>query len=305
MAQLIKLQNYISRYERNIFHYPGQFSRLKKENWQKAVTQWEDQQPSSHQNKEEDYSAEQPLAKWRTVFKRKQKEEAFETEEEKSTIPLTKEELKQRFLDHLFSFQLKWASTTVSRMSFIDRDFYYDQTLKYFLQRFPDTNLLMYRPVFYLKNSEIEGDHIIIHPHGIEIIKLAEKKSAVKITAEDERLWLVDENKTPVRFLSPMVSLKRTEQVIRSILDLYNIDFPINKIVLSRTNPIEYEREPYLTRFVDSTNHDKWLEEKRNAVSPLKHGQLKACSALLKHCQTISVKRREWEEDDGLDTSQL
>ncbi|ARI76757.1 hypothetical protein [Halobacillus mangrovi] len=35
MAQLIKLQDYISRYETSIYQYPSQFIRLKRENWSK------------------------------------------------------------------------------------------------------------------------------------------------------------------------------------------------------------------------------------------------------------------------------
>ena len=33
MGQLIKLQNYTSRYEQNIFHYPSRFVMLKKQQW--------------------------------------------------------------------------------------------------------------------------------------------------------------------------------------------------------------------------------------------------------------------------------
>ena len=41
MAQLVKLQDYISRYEWNPYHYPAQFIRLKRQNWKKLQEQWE------------------------------------------------------------------------------------------------------------------------------------------------------------------------------------------------------------------------------------------------------------------------
>lgn len=41
MGQLIKLENYISRYQQDIFHYPSQFSRLKQENWKSLFDMWE------------------------------------------------------------------------------------------------------------------------------------------------------------------------------------------------------------------------------------------------------------------------
>lgn len=34
MAQLVKLYDYISRYETNPFHYPSRFIQLKQDNWQ-------------------------------------------------------------------------------------------------------------------------------------------------------------------------------------------------------------------------------------------------------------------------------
>jgi hypothetical protein len=41
MGQLIKLADYISRYQRDAFHYPGQYIRLKQENWKSLVKKWE------------------------------------------------------------------------------------------------------------------------------------------------------------------------------------------------------------------------------------------------------------------------
>ena len=35
MAQLIKMQDYISRYEQDIYRYPTQFAKLKKQQWDK------------------------------------------------------------------------------------------------------------------------------------------------------------------------------------------------------------------------------------------------------------------------------
>ncbi len=42
MAQLVKLYDYISRYEWNTYRYPTQFIRLKQENWKKLYNRWVD-----------------------------------------------------------------------------------------------------------------------------------------------------------------------------------------------------------------------------------------------------------------------
>ncbi len=41
MAQLVKLQDYISRYQIDLARYPTQFVRLKKSQWERVKRQWE------------------------------------------------------------------------------------------------------------------------------------------------------------------------------------------------------------------------------------------------------------------------
>lgn len=41
MAQLIKLQDYISRYEIDLARYPTQFIRLKQNQWERIKYQWQ------------------------------------------------------------------------------------------------------------------------------------------------------------------------------------------------------------------------------------------------------------------------
>jgi len=41
MAQLVKLQDYISRYQIDLARYPTQFVRLKKNQWERIKRQWE------------------------------------------------------------------------------------------------------------------------------------------------------------------------------------------------------------------------------------------------------------------------
>lgn len=181
----------------------------------------------------------------------------------------------------------------------MDKTYYQDETLKYFLQRFPDTYLLMYYPIFAIKKAPIDGEIILLSPIGIEIIYLIEKSHNAKIVANDERTWIVEERKEQSKILSPMIALKRTEQIVKSILGTEDIEFPIKKIVLSRVNHIEFHSESYNTKIVGKHNYEKWFEEKRNLVSPLKNRQLKVAELLLKNCQTVALKRPEWEEDDN------
>ncbi|MDC3415089.1 NERD domain-containing protein [Aquibacillus sp. 3ASR75-11] len=297
MAQVVKIKDYISRYETNIYHYPGQFIRLKKENWNKALEAWELQDVHEmeleHTNKKETI-----LSKWKRLFtKVEEKPPAFE-EQVLHKLPESKQQLKHEFLDTLMRFQLKWASTTVSDMSIVDQGYEDDQSLKYFLQRFPDTYLLYYYPIFNLKNAPIEAEILFVSPIGMDIIHLIDFNSKeIEIMADDGRTWNLKEGNEMNRMLSPMISLKRTEQVIKRVLNTHHLDFPITKVVLSPNHRLRFQAEPFRTKFIGLEQHDEWLSEKRGLVSPLKHQQLKVCEVLLKYCQTSAVKRPEWEDE--------
>ncbi|UOQ47099.1 NERD domain-containing protein [Gracilibacillus caseinilyticus] len=298
MSQLIKLDNYISRYERNIFHYPSQFSRLKTENWNRLKQLWQDQllyNVSAEANQEEPQDSY--FSKWRSFFN--SRSEIENQSDEVEILPKTEEALKQYFLDALFPFQLKWASTTIDRMSFIDKTYNQDFLLKYFLQRIPDTHLLLYMPVFQLKNGPIEGEIILISPLEIEIITLIEKSSTQHIIPNDTRTWYVDEFNVQSKVLSPMIAVKRTETIVHSILKKYGLDYPVKKVILSRTNTIDSQTEPYRTKYVDANQHENWLKQKQTLYTPLKHQQLKVADALLKHCESVAVRRPEWQQEES------
>ncbi|SHF80562.1 hypothetical protein [Ornithinibacillus halophilus] len=293
MAQLIKLQDYISRYEWNAFRYPSQYIRFKQENWKKLKYLWA--------NPPKDEPVTEPItkSKWKSLFKRE--EEVKQSEEKPSiynNLPKTEVDLKFYFLDKLLPVQLKWATSTVTEVSFMDKKFERDLQLKYFLQRFPDTYLLMYYPIFRIKEAPIDGEIILISPVGIEIIYVMDEDRRANIYIIDDRSWEIRQGDSTKKILSPVIALKRTEMIIQSILRQKNIDFPVKKVILARNNTITSVVEPYNTTIIDKNRHEDWFTEKRSLVSPLKNTQLKAVEQILLNCQTTSVRRPEWEEDN-------
>ncbi|WP_010651424.1 hypothetical protein [Oceanobacillus massiliensis] len=315
IAQLIKLQDYISRYEWNTYRYPTQYIRLKNENWNKLYSVW--MNPSLQElaePSEAELESEQQMGKFsklKAKLKRKQKEaESYpETDSdsepeanEYADLPETEEALKQYFLNKLIGHQMKWATSTVSSTSFVDRNYYSDPLLKYLLQGFPDTYLIMYFPIFAIKKAPIESEILLISPIAIEIVRFLEESPNSVIMAGDERTWSIETGNEQKKILNPIIGLKRTERLVSSILASQSIDFPIKKTILSRTNSIIFNTEPYNTRIAGKKDYADWFKEKRRLTSPLKNIQLKAAEALLKNCQTTSIKRPDWEKDDAPST---
>ncbi|WP_017185888.1 hypothetical protein [Alkalibacillus haloalkaliphilus] len=288
MAQLVKLQDYISRYETDVYRYPGQFIRLKKENYDAIYKQWYNQQEPV--DEEDTYEEEQP--RWKNWFKRH-----HEPEEQPTTkLPKTEEELKVEFLDKTYQFQLKWASSTLQEVSFLDRMYEIDQRLKYFLTRFPDTYLLMYFPIFKLKHALLEAETILITPTEVLCINWLDDESDSVYEPVDQRKWLKKTDETERMIVNPNIALKRMESTVKTMLDYHNVSFDIKKLVLTSQGVIHYNHLPYQTEYVDRENYQSWFQSMRESNIPLKHKQLKVAETLLSYTQTTSIKRPEWED---------
>lgn len=297
MAQLIKLYDYVSRYEWNMFRYPSQYIRLKKENWESLYEDWllGNLGPTLNESNSVINNKPSNLKKIKNFFTKT----VIEEEKEDTPFPtMTSElELRKYFLDNLYPFQIKWATSTVSEMSVLDEGVETDKTLKYFLQRFPDIYLLMYYPVFNIRNAPVDGELILISPTNIEIIHLMELEVDKTIMATDERLWTIEVGDEIEHQISPIISLKRTEAIIKGILNKKGISFPIERSVVSRTNQILFHTEPFNINIIGKTQYEDWFHRKRNISSPLKKEQLEVAEALIQYCVSTSVRRPEWDRD--------
>jgi hypothetical protein len=323
MGQLIKLQNYTSRYEQNIFHYPSRFVMLKKQQWDKWQQEWNQSKelviltkPPQVQTERTEVGKKQHLiGKIKTLFQRKSEKESNTEAEFMPTEPNHEEEveefieyppffkrpesvteLKQLFLNHLFNFQIKWATSTLTEKSMLNKRYLFDERLKYFLQRFPDTFLVMYRPIFSLKKASIEVECVLISPTDIWCITFIEDRELSVFIGSQEKFWEVRNQKEVKKVLNPLISLNRTEKIVKQILQLNGIEFPIQKVLLSRNGYIDYPSLPFGVKLVDKSKYEEWFQSMRSLRIPLKSTQLKAAKELLDFCQTTSIKRQEWED---------
>ena len=319
MGQLIKLQDYVSRYEQDIFHYPSRFVLLKKQQWEKLRNVWENPDEMSfftqttQQNENLEEVERHPyLKKMKSIFTRRIETEYEQTlshdhrefETDKSDMfeafptffhrAETMDDLKQQFLNQLFDYQIKWATSTLMEKSFIDKQYYYDEHLKFFLQRFPDTYLVLYQPIFLLKKASIELEAILISPTDVWCISFLEDRNESVFLGSNEKFWQVKYKHKEEKRISPMLALNRTSKIVNQIFQLHGIDLPIHKVLLSRNGFIDYPNVPFDTELIDKRKFDEWFLTLRRLRTPLKHIQLNGAKALLQYCQTTSIRRIEW-----------
>lgn len=319
MAQLIKIQDYVSRYEQDIYRYPSQFIKLKKQQWDKIKAAYlagelDQLFSQSYETQMVDLAYEEEkksiFDKMKGIFQRSKSEEIDEQIDPQKKednifsihIPVdtaSLDELKQTFLNQLLHFQMKWGSSTIHEKSFIDTSFFLDEKLRFFLQRFPDTFLVMYKPVFRLKNAPVEVDVIVLSPMDAWCITFLEAEEDAAFVGSSEKFWLRKHHKFPdKKVLNPLLSVNRMGRIVSQLFDLYEVTLPIKKVIISRNGYVDYPLVPYDIELLDKRSFPSWFEKMRRVSVPFKHQQLKAAQSLLEYCQTTSTRRIEWELDE-------
>lgn len=320
MAQLVKLQDYISRYQVDLKRYPTQFVRLKKQQWERTKAEWESGSfDTSWIEKDDEVELPEKKSIFSKLFNRK-KHEVMEDSEwdeselqeeevipEESTMlnfqpnivynPKSKEELKRLYLNQLFHFQLKWASSTLREKSYVDPKFMRDTLLRTLTLQLPDNYFLFYYPILKLKKAPVELEIILILPTEIICLVVLERKELDAFIGSSDRFWIQKSGKEEKKVLSPMVGLNRMESILMQIIKKEEIDLPIRKVVLSRNGYIDYPGTSFNTQFVDTRKFPEWFRSLKSSPSPMKHMQFKAAQAILDLAQTTSYSRSGWEVD--------
>lgn len=329
MAQLIKLQDYISRYEVDSKRYPTQYIRLKQSKWRRMKEEWE-QGPeivdSWEEEPIEDEKLQRSFLKKINPFKRKNKELDYEQlleealapkKEQKDEEPIEEElgfsfnpnllyrpqtvqELRRMYVDQLFAFQLNWASTTMREKSNIEPKYQRDSLLKQLLQNLPDTFFVFYEPIFLLQKAPVELGIVILTPTECFCIQSVEAEERATFSgSHSDRFWtkLIGDNKRNI--VNPMISLNRMESILKSIFEQHEVTMNIQKVVLSRNGYVDYPGSSYDVQFVDRRQFPTWFEQLAGNKAPMKHMQFRALEALIQHVQTTSFLRAEWFTQGG------
>lgn len=308
MAQLVKLHDYISRYETDLTRYPTQFVRLKQNQWKRMKIQWETS--SNHSMWEDNIQDVVPVEKSQLAsffrFFGLRKEEVDLNE---STVDIVEEEddfgfaatmaykpesidkLHTLYLDQIFHFQLKWASSTLTELSRVNPKYMRDSLLRTFLQKLPDSYLVFYNPVIRLQKATVDLDIVIITPVECMCITVLEEEDLTAFVGSGKRFWTAKLGNNETKILNPLLSLNRMEKIVSRLFSEKDVDFPVKKYLLSRNGYIDYPVSPFDVEIVDRRSYDEWFSSIRMLSTPLKFSQFQGAQAILDVGQTNAISR--------------
>lgn len=314
MAHLIKLEDYISRYQFDIYRYPNQFTRLKKERWNFLKAEWEEEKVPitsilefDEVDEEEEVVPEsnvmkRAIAKVRGLYKFKH-DPAFMNDEKPRNNQYdhihTIEQLKKMFSDEMFDSQIRWASSSLLEHSNVSPHYRHDRWLRFFAQKLPDNYLVLYEPIFFIKQAPVEMGTMIISPTEIYCIALIEGKESSVFDATADRFWIEHVDKEHRKVLSPVVALNRSASIISGILAEAKLTLPVKKVVLAPDTFIDVKAQGLRVEFIDKRFFKEWHEKLVKHPSPLKSAQLKVAKELLEQCKTVARRRQELVDDEA------
>ncbi|WP_018921775.1 nuclease-related domain-containing protein [Salsuginibacillus kocurii] len=311
MAHLIKLQDYVSRYEIDMKRYPSQFTRLKKERWRQLERAWRQANSYSYQHEGESNEwfeeAEQGFI-YQTIDRIKQfygkRRQTVELQEEEDIYErlagMSFDEVKARFKKELVRSQIKWASSSLSEESKVHPAYYYDNHLFYFLNQLPDNYMIMYNPSLETRRATVDLDILLIGPNEILCIVPVDGQETSVIEASSDRFWKEYVSGGQKKILSPLLALNRLETVTHDLLTPYQLDLSFERIVFAPDVLIDNRGRGMNVKMVDKRNCEAWMDKLKRQPSPLKTGQLKAAQVLLDHAVTTSFLRDTVERDAEL-----
>ena len=314
MAQLVKLLDYISRYENDLTRYPNQFLRLKRYHWDRMKIQWEH---GANHTMWEQFSEEKEKEKkgfssfFRFFTSRQAEQEDLETEDLKEEeddfefspniayTPDTIEQLHKLYLDQLFQFQIKWASSTLMDKSQVNSKYMRDSLLRSFTQQLPDSYLLFYNPIIRLQKAPVELDIIIVTPVECMCITVLEEEDMAAIIGSGDRFWTKRFRDEESKLLNPLISLNRMGKIVSQLFKEKEIDFPIKKYLISRNGYIDYPTSAFDVKVVDRRTYADWFSSIAELTTPLKFTQFQAAQAILDVGQTTAASRLFEHEENG------
>lgn len=301
LAHLIKLDNYVSRYQYDIFRYQSQYSRLKKERWERLKLEW-DRSQYSEQAPDPFYTKQSGSLLNKLAFLKGKNNQSKSDE-----IPFisqnyrfkftTIEELKHIFFHELFQFQLKWASSTLLEKSTIDHKYTKDPTLKWLCKTFPDNYLVLYKPSLMYPKALVQFDILLVGPTDVWCMVVLESSKNTIYQTDSERYWIELTGDKKKKIINPMLSINRMSTILSMIMSDSEQDMSIKKIVLTKEGYIDVNNSYGQTLFIDQRSKNLWVDKIRNNRSPLKSTQLKFAQNLLQNCQTNATKRQEFEHE--------
>ncbi|MTT32539.1 hypothetical protein GMB86_11025 [Terrilactibacillus sp. BCM23-1] len=262
MAQLIKVNECISRYEGDLQRYANRFITLKQRRW----------------------------LQWRDQFEKPQDDRSVRLAKRFSSISNI-EQLKSAYYKWLFDQQLIWATSTAHFYSENHEDLSRVTWLQFCLSKLNDVTFILYKPVLLMKQTTLQLDSLIITNDTLWCVKPLIGEDSSVFQEINNRLWREMKREESPQFINPFISLKRTKTALRTFLQTQNLSMPIKFLIFAPNSYVEFVHHDTDIEICDSRDKNQLSEKIGRHSSTLKSLQIITTNRLLSKMATTAIKR--------------
>ncbi|RYL93753.1 hypothetical protein EWI07_06185 [Sporolactobacillus sp. THM7-4] len=260
MAQLIKFNRCISRYQMDFLRYSSRFVRLKK----KRLADWKENDAFPKR------AARKPDGKYDYHASDVKEQEAFD--------------------EWLFTMQLNWATRTAWERSGFPDEIRRMSWLRTLLHEVNDLTFVLYNPVIRIKSASVQLEPLVITSDTVWCVKPLTGEDSSVFQELTPRKWREIRTGTTREWLNPLISLNRTRVIVAAFLDHNKIGMKTRAAVYSPLSYIEFVHSSRTTA-VDIRNAHVWYRELSMHSLMMKSEQILTADALLQACETEAVSR--------------
>ncbi|MFD2618008.1 hypothetical protein [Terrilactibacillus laevilacticus] len=262
MAQLIKVNECISRYECDLQHYANRFITLKQKRW----------------------------LQWRDQFERPRDDRPVNLAKRFSSIS-TIDQLKSVYYKWLFEQQIIWATSTAGFYSDNQEDLSHVTWLKICLSELNDVTFILYKPVLLMKQTMLQLDSLIITNDTLWCVKPLIGEDGSVFQEINNRLWKEMKREESPQFINPFISLKRTKTALRTFLQTQNLSMPIKFLIFAPNSYVEFVHHDANTEICDRRDKNQISKKICHHSSTLKSQQIIITNRLLSQMATSAFER--------------
>ncbi|MCQ2008698.1 MAG: hypothetical protein ABF629_00435 [Sporolactobacillus sp.] len=259
MAQLIKINQCISRYQMNFRSYANRYNWLKK----RRFAEWKEDWEHVHGIQQSDDGAD-----------------------------IYKNQLKHEFEDWLFDKQLEWSTRTAFEWSSFPDTIYSEHWLRHLIKEINDVSFFMYLPVLLTRSGPVQLDSLLIANDVICCVHPLLGNPGDVFQPVSQRNWNVITNGAQRPLLNPLISLRRTKAVVSAFLQSKGLrSMEVEAVVYAPDGYIESKAGEFEARFIDLRNEAEWFQKMDQHSLLMKRGQIECAEALLNNSETVSEPR--------------
>lgn len=145
---------------------------------------------------------------------------------------------------------------------------------------------MFYRAVIQYQQGEVELSPFVVGPSAIYILDWLDGEESI-YHIKRSKLWREQPFKaSPKNIVNPLISLKRTEDILRLILGS-EFMLPIERVVIASQGYFDQMPKETTTTYVSKVDFTEWLRKMNLSAVHTKAFQMRVCEQILK--ETVSV----------------